>query len=341
MRKRLLFIVLLSIFALFPFVNIKADATYTVYVRRVSGGVNTPYQVAPMDTILSLKNQIETATNIPAERQTLIFAGTTLLDERTFADYNIQLDATIHFRPSWELTFDKKIAGDTTDISTELVTDGSSFSPQDITRDGYYFAGWFEENSDTSFDFDNTSIQKDYSFNAKWLEIINEIKATLKAPTVGDTVTLDTNTEPDKTPSVTLSDSKLTVLNTIWVNGTCNNSNACDEKFSGTFNEDDYYYADIELEVTDEDAYALVDATLNNLKVNGETPEEILPLTGTSKVRLIAKIKATTASEEESTTPETNNPQTGDDIFDYIVFVGLGIVGLSVTGLFAKGSFTQ
>ncbi|XP_042514008.1 polyubiquitin-like isoform X2 [Macadamia integrifolia] len=53
-------------------------------------------EVESLSTIGNLKDMIQDREDIPQDQQSLIFGGKVLEDEKTFADYNIQSNSTIH-----------------------------------------------------------------------------------------------------------------------------------------------------------------------------------------------------------------------------------------------------
>ena len=290
--KKIIFSILMLICAIGVIIPLKVNAaTYEVNVADKEGNNKRQYEVSPIITIAELKGMIAEATNIPVARQKLVFSDTELEDSKTIAEYNIQSDATITLIPTWKLTFDTKIKNDESDITEVYVEDYDyCSSPQPPVKDGYTFGGWFEENnSQTRFLFNNTKINSDLNLYAYWVEDITEISVVLNAPHVGDTITLDGSGYPDSLPVVTTTDSRVQVT-AYWVNGTCEND-LCEELFSGTFQKNQYYYAYIQVEINDANSYLFAPEVLNNISVNGSTPEETFD--GTSITTwFIAKIQA-------------------------------------------------
>ena len=85
--------------------NVQKDSTVHLVLRLRGGmqifvktlsGKSMSVEVAQTDTVESVKEKIREREGIPNGDQRLIFAGKQLKDDKTFADYNVQKDSTIH-----------------------------------------------------------------------------------------------------------------------------------------------------------------------------------------------------------------------------------------------------
>lgn len=66
-----------------------------IFVKTLTGSTFT-FEIKYDQTVQELKNQIYAKIEVPPEQQRMIFAGKQLEDGRTFRDYNIQSESTLH-----------------------------------------------------------------------------------------------------------------------------------------------------------------------------------------------------------------------------------------------------
>ena len=195
--------------------------------------------------------------------------------------------------PTYEVSFDTDGG---TEIESQFIESGEmAYYPEtNPTKEGYIFDGWYEDPfGNVEFSFWDTPITQDTTVYARWIEIqgeINDINLSVKAPQIGNKVELNEYSEPSEAPSVRILDEEANYgYGTAWIKGTYQEvGEGYDELFEGTFEEDTYYYAGIEI-------YADWGYVINqdvNITINGEAPAEVSEINNGTSIRFIVKMQS-------------------------------------------------
>ena len=119
-----------------------------VFVKKLTGATINVYDVSGETTVAQLKDILASQTGAPASAQQLIFAGKTLEDAKTLAEYNIVKESTIHlvirgYTVTWK-NWDGTVLETDIGVAKDALPSYDGATPSKAA-DNYYtytFAGW-------------------------------------------------------------------------------------------------------------------------------------------------------------------------------------------------------
>lgn len=184
LKKGLFILVFILAFVLFGITGVYAQ---DIYVRTLSGNSETFDVNLDNDTIGYLKEMVATSQNVNIDRIKLIFAGNELTDDnKTFTEYNIQKESTIHLvlRNTYTITFNTNGGTFFNEEISEYVEGIDTMLPNDVEKDGYLFSGWYDnEGLEGDYVTEITSSETgDKEYWAKWekIETFGPVEYTVK-----------------------------------------------------------------------------------------------------------------------------------------------------------------
>ena len=146
------------------------------------------------------------------------------------------------------------------------------------TPNGYAFIGL--EVNGVKYNINKTkniTLQSDSNIKFLWNKLINEVKINLNKPYVGDTTSLEKDSngnwnweKPNNVPNATSIDSTYKVVESYWVSGF--KGTELDTPFIGTFESGKKYYAEIYIEASD--GYQFNDSI--SVIVNGQDIDSLI-----------------------------------------------------------------
>lgn len=198
-KKVILFVTLLCIFIYIPKVN-----AMQIFVKKPTAE-NMIVEVESSDTIDNVKQKIYQIDNtfLP-ENQMLMFNGEQMESGRTLADYNVEIESTIHLglinnNTKFKVVFDANEGsfklGDTFIIEEWEI--GMETSLEKPIRDGYNFLGYYtEKTGGTKLEFilAESGIDADMTFYAHWEEVSVVIPPTsedIENPQTSDNIIIN------------------------------------------------------------------------------------------------------------------------------------------------------
>jgi uncharacterized repeat protein (TIGR02543 family) len=233
--------------------------------------------------------------------------------------------------------------------SQDVESGGRPVKPDNPTKDGYVFAGWYFEGLMNPYSF-SMPIQSDRTIYAKWVEnnkVLNNYNVIVEVPTAGSTILgeCDPN-NPEWCMPLTYGHAVVNNTNVVISEGTYYSVNPMINMeampFIGTFDYDTDYYVEFEISVNDEmsqNGYIL-NPNLN-LTANGVAVTDFGESFNYTSMRFVVKVKTPASASTPSVFDDvlTNGkfsipsiPQTGNMAWDTssVYLMNKGIEDISI-----------
>lgn len=93
-------------------------------------------------------------------------SGLVIYNNESFVMPNSEVNITVTYKELFDVKFETELG--TTPEAQEVADGDFAKEPADLSVEGYTFLGWYLDDAETAFDFENTAITDDITLTAKW-----------------------------------------------------------------------------------------------------------------------------------------------------------------------------